>query len=103
MDVDEDSSEVGLKSSAVFSKSKEMTVTFYAQLPLEVRQALRNAGASSLIICNDYPDAPCRLLQGGLYWGRGPSYWFRSGCVPGHMFRLEIQSSTLQTTHHILT
>ncbi|KAI0807541.1 hypothetical protein C8Q74DRAFT_1213431 [Fomes fomentarius] len=43
MDVDEDSSEVGVKSAAVFSKSKEMTVTFYAQLPLEVRQALRNA------------------------------------------------------------
>ncbi|KAI0748169.1 Non-repetitive/WGA-negative nucleoporin C-terminal-domain-containing protein [Daedaleopsis nitida] len=46
MDVDEGGSEIferGLKTESVFSKSKEMTVTFYAQLPLEVRQALRNA------------------------------------------------------------
>ncbi|KAI0362165.1 hypothetical protein OH77DRAFT_1515456 [Trametes cingulata] len=46
MDVDDESSEVferGLKADTVFSKSKEMTVTFYAQLPLEVKQALRNA------------------------------------------------------------
>ncbi|RPD66182.1 hypothetical protein L227DRAFT_539315 [Lentinus tigrinus ALCF2SS1-6] len=46
MDVDDDSSEIferGLKAETVFSKSKEMTVTFYAQLPVEVRQALRNA------------------------------------------------------------
>ncbi|KAI0831351.1 hypothetical protein BC628DRAFT_1311430 [Trametes gibbosa] len=46
MDVDDDSSEVferGLRADTVFSKSKEMTVTFYAQLPLEVKQALRNA------------------------------------------------------------
>ena len=48
MDVDEESSEIferGLKTETVFSKSREMTVTFYAQLPVEVRQALRNAGA----------------------------------------------------------
>ena len=47
MDVDDESSEVferGLKAETVFSKSKEMTVTFYAQLPMEVKQALRNAG-----------------------------------------------------------
>lgn len=47
MDVDEDGSEIferGSRAEAVLSKSKEMTVTFYAQLPLEVRQALRNAG-----------------------------------------------------------
>ncbi|KAI0636924.1 Non-repetitive/WGA-negative nucleoporin C-terminal-domain-containing protein [Trametes polyzona] len=46
MDVDDDASEVferGLKAETVFSKSKEMTVTFYAQLPMEVKQALRNA------------------------------------------------------------
>lgn len=47
MDMDEDSFEIverGLKAETVFSKSKEMTVTFYAQLPVEVRQALRTAG-----------------------------------------------------------
>ncbi|KAI0374941.1 hypothetical protein BV20DRAFT_934524 [Pilatotrama ljubarskyi] len=46
MDVDDESSEVferGLRTDTVFSKSKEMTVTFYAQLPMEVKQALRNA------------------------------------------------------------
>ncbi|KAH9900978.1 Non-repetitive/WGA-negative nucleoporin C-terminal-domain-containing protein [Cubamyces lactineus] len=46
MDVDDESSEVferGLRADTVFSKSKEMTVTFYAQLPVEVKQALRNA------------------------------------------------------------
>ncbi|KAI0780884.1 Non-repetitive/WGA-negative nucleoporin C-terminal-domain-containing protein [Trametes elegans] len=46
MDVDEDPSDVferGLRADTVFSKSKEMTVTFYAQLPVEVKQALRNA------------------------------------------------------------
>lgn len=47
MDVDDESSEVferGLRTDTVFSKSKEMTVTFYAQLPVEVKQALRSAG-----------------------------------------------------------
>lgn len=51
MDVDEEGSEIferGLRMDTVFSKSKEMTVTFYAQLPVEVRQALRNAGASRI-------------------------------------------------------
>ncbi|KAL7283436.1 hypothetical protein ACG7TL_002866 [Trametes sanguinea] len=46
MDVDDEMSGVferGLKAETVFSKSKEMTVTFYAQLPVEVKQALRNA------------------------------------------------------------
>ncbi|KAI0331109.1 hypothetical protein GY45DRAFT_1322812 [Cubamyces sp. BRFM 1775] len=46
MDVDDESSEVferGPRADTVFSKSKEMTVTFYAQLPVEVKQALRNA------------------------------------------------------------
>ncbi|KAH9856929.1 Non-repetitive/WGA-negative nucleoporin C-terminal-domain-containing protein [Lenzites betulinus] len=46
MDVDDNSSEVferGLRADAVFSKSKEMTVMFYAQLPVEVKQALRSA------------------------------------------------------------
>ncbi|EIW51716.1 uncharacterized protein TRAVEDRAFT_136690 [Trametes versicolor FP-101664 SS1] len=46
MDVDDESSEVverGLRTDTVFSKSKEMTVTFYAQLPVEVKQALRSA------------------------------------------------------------
>ncbi|KAJ8487889.1 hypothetical protein ONZ51_g3889 [Trametes cubensis] len=46
MDVDDESSEVferGPRTDTVFSKSKEMTVTFYAQLPVEVKQALRNA------------------------------------------------------------
>ena len=47
MDVDDDFSEIferGVKAETVFSRSKEMTVSFYAQLPVEVRQALRNAG-----------------------------------------------------------
>uniref|UniRef100_A0A5K1K185 Probable 3-oxoacyl-[acyl-carrier-protein] reductase oxidoreductase (EC) n=1 Tax=Ganoderma boninense TaxID=34458 RepID=A0A5K1K185_9APHY len=46
MDVDEEGSEIferGLRTDTVFSRSKEMTVSFYAQLPVEVRQALRNA------------------------------------------------------------
>lgn len=50
MDVDDESSEVferGPRTDTVFSKSKEMTVTFYAQLPVEVKQALRNAGTHS--------------------------------------------------------
>ncbi|KAH9946079.1 uncharacterized protein BXZ73DRAFT_86275 [Epithele typhae] len=46
MDVDDNASDIferGPKADAVFSKSKEMTVTLYAQLPAEVKQALRNA------------------------------------------------------------
>ncbi|EJF65900.1 hypothetical protein DICSQDRAFT_49916 [Dichomitus squalens LYAD-421 SS1] len=46
MDVDEEGSEIyerGPRTETVFSKSREMTVTFYAHLPLEVKQALRNA------------------------------------------------------------
>ena len=49
MDVDmeaPDAFEPTPRSDTVFSKSKEMSVTFYAQLPMEVRQALRNAGMS---------------------------------------------------------
>ena len=59
MDVDEETEmfEHGLRADAVFSKSKEMTVTFYAQLPMEVRQALRNAGASLLMWL------PCTFVQ----------------------------------------
>lgn len=52
MDVDEEGSEIferGLRTDTVFSKSKEMIVTFYAQLPVEVRQALRNAGPSQMV------------------------------------------------------
>ena len=58
MDVDEEGSEIserGLRTDTVFSKSKEMTVTFYAQLPVEVRQALRNAGSSHMLFYLSIP------------------------------------------------
>lgn len=70
MDVDEGGSEIferGLKTETVFSKSKEMTVTFYAQLPLEVRQALRNAGALGHFSSRYIPYITRRLLQRRLH------------------------------------
>lgn len=45
MDLDEDLlHERVLKTETIFAKSAELTATFYAQLPLEVTQALKTAG-----------------------------------------------------------
>ena len=51
MDIDERGSAMSEQSSRVandliFSKTQEMTVSFYANLPLEVKQVLRTSGAS---------------------------------------------------------
>jgi nuclear pore complex protein Nup133 len=51
MDIDERGSAMSEQSSRVasdfiFSKTQEMSVSFYANLPLEVKQVLRTAGAS---------------------------------------------------------
>ncbi|OBZ75074.1 hypothetical protein A0H81_04263 [Grifola frondosa] len=45
MDVDESSEliEYGPPTETIFAKSPELTATFYAHLPVEVKQALRNA------------------------------------------------------------
>lgn len=37
-------SERGPKTETIFAKSEELFVSFYAHLPVEVRQALKNAG-----------------------------------------------------------
>ena len=99
MDVDEEGSEIferGPRTETVFSKSKEMTVTFYAHLPLEVKQALRNAGASrayhSCLGLDAY--VVCRLLQGRVHGRRRSCNRFRGGCLFDHMFRLEVQSGS---------
>jgi nuclear pore complex protein Nup133 len=42
--ITEHSSKVG--SDSIFSKTPEMSVSFYANLPLEVKQVLRTSGAS---------------------------------------------------------
>ena len=96
MDVDDDFSEIferGVKAETVFSRSKEMTVSFYAQLPVEVRQALRNAGIVyfntfyALIFSYMYA---FRLLPGRVHGRRRSCYRFRCGCVTGDMFRVEV-------------
>lgn len=51
MDIDERGSAMSEQSSRVandfiFSKTQEMSVSFYANLPLEVKQVLRTSGAS---------------------------------------------------------
>ena len=51
MDIDERGSAISEQSSRVasdfiFSKTQEMSVSFYANLPLEVKQVLRTSGAS---------------------------------------------------------
>ncbi|EMD38365.1 hypothetical protein CERSUDRAFT_113529 [Gelatoporia subvermispora B] len=43
MDVDEELYERTSRTDLVFAKSKELVITYYAQLPAEVRQALRSA------------------------------------------------------------
>ncbi len=100
MDVDEEGSEIferGLKSETVFSKSKEMTVSFYAQLPVEVRQALRNAGEKSFQTPFDLASYVGRLLQGRIHRRCRPSYWFCCGRFTGDMFRVEVQSGAFHT------
>jgi nuclear pore complex protein Nup133 len=46
MDVDEGGSVVHgpSKSETLFAKSDELSVAFYANLPVEVKQVLKNAG-----------------------------------------------------------
>lgn len=53
MDVDEgfEIHERISKAETIFAKSEESTATFYAQLPVEVKQALRNAGMPGSDIC----------------------------------------------------
>jgi hypothetical protein len=51
MDIDERGSAItehssGVASNSIFSKTPEMSVSFYANLPLEVKQVLRTSGAS---------------------------------------------------------
>ena len=55
MDVDERGSVVTehnfrVAGDSIFAKTAEMSVSFYANLPLEVKQVLRTAGASAAII-----------------------------------------------------
>jgi hypothetical protein len=46
MDVDETYSERGGRGiESVFAKSEQLSVSFYADLPMEVSQILKNAGA----------------------------------------------------------
>jgi nuclear pore complex protein Nup133 len=46
MDVDETYSERGGRGiESVFAKSEQLSVSFYADLPVEVSQILKNAGA----------------------------------------------------------
>ena len=105
MDVDEEGSEIferGPRADMVFSKSREMTVTFYAQLPVEVRQALRNAGASQIFVA-----VYCvfsfwsRLLQGRIYGRRRPRNWLRCGCLLENMLRLEVHPSVSCSNLHV--
>lgn len=45
MDVDDESvAHATMKSETLFAKSKELSVAFYANLPVEVKQVLKNAG-----------------------------------------------------------
>ena len=57
MDIDERGSAITEHSSRVagdfiFSKTLEMSVSFYANLPLEVKQVLRTSGVLWPIICH---------------------------------------------------
>ena len=39
------------KSETLFAKSDELSVTFYANLPVEVKQVLKNAGELEVMGC----------------------------------------------------
>ena len=39
------------KSETLFAKSDELSVTFYANLPVEVKQVLKNAGELDVMGC----------------------------------------------------
>lgn len=53
MDIDEGSSILSERSvsrvETVFAKSDELSVTFYANLPVEVKQVLKNAGELAFV------------------------------------------------------
>lgn len=54
MDVDDAGSSVvhtASKSETLFAKSDELSVAFYANLPVEVKQVLKNAGEQDPNIC----------------------------------------------------
>lgn len=46
MDVDDDMMHERTKDENLFAKSSELTAAFYSHLPVEVKQILKNAGAS---------------------------------------------------------
>lgn len=50
MDVDDDNTslifERAIRSETVFAKSQQMAVSFYSNLPVEVKQVLKSAGMS---------------------------------------------------------
>lgn len=55
MDVDEVASvsDSSFPEVATYAKTDELTVTFYANLPIEVKQVLRNTGEFSVFWARD--------------------------------------------------
>jgi len=74
MDIDERGSTITEHSSrvagdSIFSKTVEMTVSFYANLPLEVKQVLRTSGASAAIGLQFHTYYLYRFQQGFILGG----------------------------------
>ena len=59
MDVDSSNSEWDSRSETVFAKSGELLVSFCADLPMEIKQVLKNTGKDN--------SKPVRLLDGNLF------------------------------------
>lgn len=99
MDVDdeEDGVERGLRFEAIFAKSAELQVTFYAHLPAEVKLVLRHAGECAS--CGAWRAGVltrgCRLLPRCVYWRSGHRDGVRYDCVGGTVLRLELLTGAL--------
>jgi hypothetical protein len=75
MDVDEVLPDSGLSSTGetIYAKTEEFSVSFYANLPVEVKQVLRNAGARFAfglrLVTRLKTAKQCnRFLQNTVYW-----------------------------------
>jgi hypothetical protein len=80
MDVDERGSAMSEQSSRVasdliFSKTHEMSVSFYANLPLEVKQVLRTSGASDSSAYQSHTYYFYRFQQGFILGGNRHIDW----------------------------
>jgi hypothetical protein len=102
MDVDSVDTEWESRSEIVFAKSDEMVVSFGANLPIEVKQVLRNTGTGNFAPFGSVAThLYCRLLQRALHWCDRHGDWVCPGRVNPDLFCMAIFSSTSTASSHV--